>query len=186
MAAETFTASAPNPLMEGLQLRRTPDPCALVIFGASGDLTRRKLIPALYALALRRLLPERFGVVGVARTEMSDDAYRDSMQAAVREFARDEYRDDVWNALAAGMRYVSTDFARDAGEDLVARTLSELDEERGTQGNRVYYLAVPPSAIGTLVQELGERRSTDGWTRLVIEKPFGRDRASAHELNTLL
>jgi glucose-6-phosphate 1-dehydrogenase len=182
VAADT----AENPLLEGLTLRRTPDPCVLVIFGASGDLTRRKLIPALYALAYRRLLPERFGVVGVARTEMSDDAFRASMEEAVKAHARDEFREDVWRALADGMRYVSTDFANESGEDLVAKTLTELDETRGTQGNRVYYLAVPPAAIGTLVQELGERRTTNGWVRLVIEKPFGHDRQSARELNELL
>jgi len=174
---------AENPLLEGLRVQRTPEPCALVIFGASGDLTRRKLFPALYSLALRRLLPERFGVVGVARSEESDDEFRDRMKHAVQEFGRDEFRDETWDWLAEGMRYVSTDFADDDGQDRVVSVLNELDEKRGTAGNRVYYLAVPPDAIATLVRELGERRSTEGWTRLIVEKPFGRDLASAQELN---
>src|SRR5919201_3143467 len=175
-----------NPLLAGLRMRRTAEPCALVIFGASGDLTRRKLFPALYSLAYRRLLPERFGVVGVARTEMTDAEFTGRMEEAVREFGRDEFRQDVWDGLAAGVRYVSTEFASEQGEDHVARCLTSLDDDRGTHGNRVYYLAVPPGAFELLVQELGERRSTEGWTRLIVEKPFGRDLASARELNEKL
>jgi glucose-6-phosphate 1-dehydrogenase len=182
----TQTLEQENPLLEGLTLRRTPDPCAFVIFGASGDLTQRKLVPALYSLAYRRLLPEKFAVVGAARSDISGDDFRSQMEAAVREHARDPFRDEVWSALAEGMRYVSLDFADDRGENQIARCLGELDEQRGTQGNRVYYFAVPPSAIATLVNELGERRSADGWVRLVIEKPFGRDLESAREINELL
>ena len=172
-----------NPLLEGLELRRTPDPCVLVIFGASGDLTRRKLFPALYSLALRRLLPEKFAVVGVARSEETDDEFRDRMKDAVQEFGRDEFKEDIWSWLADGMRYLATDFADEAGENHLAAVLNELDRERGTAGNRVYYLAVPPNAISTLLHEIGERRSTEGWTRVIIEKPFGRDLDSARELN---
>jgi glucose-6-phosphate 1-dehydrogenase len=175
-----------NPLLEGLQVGRTPEPCALVIFGASGDLTRRKLFPALYALAYRRLLPEGFAVVGVARTEMTDEAFRDRMEDAVREFGRDEFRQDVWDALAAGTRYIGTEFASEEGENRVSRCLTELDEERGTRGNRVYYLAVPPDAVETLARELGGRRAAEGWMRLIVEKPFGHDLASARGLNERL
>jgi glucose-6-phosphate 1-dehydrogenase len=175
-----------NPLLEGLELARTPEPCALVIFGASGDLTRRKLFPALYSLAYRRLLPERFGVVGVARTEMTDEEFAARMEEAVREFGRDDFRQDVWDGLAAGIRYVSTEFTDEAGEDHVAGCLTKLDDDRGTRGNRVYYLAVPPDAFEVLVRELGERRAAEGWTRLIVEKPFGRDVASARELNAKL
>src|SRR5919204_873043 len=179
-------AQAENPLLEGLRVRRTPEPCALVIFGASGDLTRRKLFPALYSLAYRHLLPEQFGVVGVARSEQSTDEFVDAMREAVEEHGRDELRDDVWDWLAAGTRYVSTDFADEGGEDEGVGALNELDEGRGTAGNRVYYFAVPPAAIGTLVEQIGRRRSASGWTRLIIEKPFGHDLASARELNSML
>src|SRR5919108_2257011 len=93
-----------NPLLEGLRKRRAPEPCALTIFGASGDLTQRKLIPALYALAVRNLLPPSFGVVGVARTQMSDDEFREKMRQAIVDHARDEFRQDVWDELAEGLR----------------------------------------------------------------------------------
>jgi glucose-6-phosphate 1-dehydrogenase len=175
-----------NPLLVGLRLRRTPDPCVLVIFGASGDLTHKKLIPALYALAFRRLLPERFAVVGVARSEADDDQFRADMREAVQKYARDEFREDVWDGLAANMRYVSTDFADASGEDRVHELLGELDQELGTGGNHLHYLAVPPAAFETIVRELGKRRSSEGWTRLIVEKPFGHDLQSARELNTML
>jgi glucose-6-phosphate 1-dehydrogenase len=175
-----------NPLLEGLRVRRRPDPCLLVIFGASGDLTSKKLMPALYSLALRRLLPEKFGIVGAARSHESDEGFRERMKEAVQEYARDPFNEEVWEELAAGMRYVTLDFADDDGEDQLAQTLTELDMERGTMGNRVYYFAVPPSAIGTLVEEIAERRGAEGWIRLVIEKPFGHDLESARELNAEL
>jgi glucose-6-phosphate 1-dehydrogenase len=183
VATKQEPAAQKNPLLEGLGLRRTPDPCAIVIFGASGDLTRRKLFPALYSLALRGLLPKQFGVVGVARSEESDDEFRERMKHAVQEFGRDKFHAETWNWLAEWMHYISADFADDAGQDRVVEALNELDEQRGTAGNRVYYLAVPPAAIATLVHAIGMRRSTRGWTRLIIEKPFGHDLASAQELN---
>jgi glucose-6-phosphate 1-dehydrogenase len=175
-----------NPLLEGLQLSRRPEPCAMVIFGASGDLTKRKLIPALYSLAHRHLLPENFGIVGVARSESTDEEFRQGMKEAVQKYGRDELREDVWESLAQGMRYVATEFADDGGEDRVVEVLGELDRERGTGGNRIYYLAVPPEAFETIVEAIGHRRSTEGWTRLIVEKPFGHDLASAEELNALL
>jgi glucose-6-phosphate 1-dehydrogenase len=172
-----------NPLLEGLHMRRTPEPCALVIFGASGDLTKRKLFPAIYSLALRRLLPEQFAVIGVARSEESDDDFRARMKEAVQRYARDPFQEDVWERIAAGTSYVSTDFADDRGEDRVLERLRELDRDRGTAGNRVYYFAVPPGAFDTLVEKIGQRRATEGWTRIIVEKPFGHDLASARELN---
>ena len=175
-----------NPLLEGLRLRRTPEPCVLAIFGASGDLTRRKIFPALYSLAMRKLLPEQFGIVGIARTEHTTEEFVAEMEAAVREFGRDEFNPEVWERLAAATRYVPTDFADEEGQDRVARSLNELDEHNGTRGNRVYYFAVPPMAMPMLVEQLGERRTTRGWVRLIVEKPFGRDLASARQLNELL
>jgi glucose-6-phosphate 1-dehydrogenase len=180
------TLTEQNPLLEGLQIRRRPEPCALVIFGASGDLTERKLMPALYALAVRRLLPERFAIVGAARSDETDEEFRERMKESVRRHARDEFRQDVWDELAAGMRYCTLDFANRAGEDRLARLLTEVDTERGTEGNRLYYLAVPPSAISTLIREIASHRQAQGWARLIIEKPFGDDLESARKLNGLL
>jgi glucose-6-phosphate 1-dehydrogenase len=175
-----------NPLLAGLPVSPRPEPCALVIFGASGDLTKRKLFPALYSLAFRQLLPETFGIVGVARSEETDDQFRERMKAAVQEFGRDEFREDIWEGLAEGMRYVNVEANEDAALDRVAETLTELDRSRGTAGNRVYYLAVPPDAFETIVGGVGKRRSAEGWTRLIVEKPFGHDLASALELNDLV
>ena len=126
----TTPVVSPNPLREGLEQERVPDASCLVIFGASGDLTQKKLFPALYSLAFRNLLPERFAVVGVARTEETDDDFKARMKEAVQKYSRDEFRDDVWDKLAEGMRYVPTDFADDSGENHVAEVLNELDEER--------------------------------------------------------
>ena len=183
--AETHSAEE-NPLLEGLSLRRTPDPCALVVFGASGDLTHKKLMPALYALMVRRLLPPRFAIIGVARSEGDDDAFRKDMKDAVQKHARDAFRDDVWNELAESMHYISSDFADEKGETKLAKLLVKLDKERDLGGNRVYYLAVPPAAFPTIVEELGKRRTATGWTRLIVEKPFGHDLESAKQLNQML
>jgi glucose-6-phosphate 1-dehydrogenase len=178
------SASRRNPLEQGLGLPRIPDSCSLVIFGASGDLTRRKLFPAIWSLAVHDLLPEQFAVVGVARSEETDAGFRARMKEAVREFGHDPLEEKLWKRLAARMRYVATDFASEGGEDAVMRVLAELDRRDGTAGNRVFYLAVPPSAISTLVAKIGTRRSEwGGWTRLIVEKPFGSDRQSARALN---
>ncbi|HWX09949.1 MAG TPA: glucose-6-phosphate dehydrogenase, partial [Gaiellaceae bacterium] len=186
MAATDEHQQQGNPLLEGLSLRRPPDPCALVIFGASGDLTHKKLMPALYALMLRRLLPPRFAIVGVARTDDDDDAFREDMKQAVQKYARDEFREDVWDALAASMHYIASDFADEGGETKLAKLLEKLDREKDLGGNRVYYLAVPPIAFPTIVEALGKRRTATGWTRLIVEKPFGHDLESARELNKML
>ena len=175
-----------NPLLEGLRKRRTAEPCALTIFGASGDLTQRKLIPALYSLAFRNLLPPNFGVVGVARTPMTDEEFREKMQQAVTDHARDEFRPEVWDELADGFRYVATDFGQEGGEQHVVDCLHALDRDRGTAGNRVYYLAVPPSAIEAIVVAMGKHRTSEGWTRLIVEKPFGHDLESARHLNEVI
>jgi len=175
-----------NPLEEGLLLRRTPDPCALVIFGASGDLTHKKLMPAIYALMFRRLLPARFAIVGVARTEGDDDAFRSDMKEAVQKHARDEFRQEVWDELAQNMHYVATDFADEEGENRLQELLVQLDGERQLGGNRTYYLAVPPGAFPTIVSAISKQRTESGYTRLIVEKPFGHDLESARELNTML
>jgi glucose-6-phosphate 1-dehydrogenase len=157
-----------------------------VIFGASGDLTERKLMPALYSLAFRRLLPESFTIVGAARSEGTDDWFREAMKKAVERFARDEFREDVWNGLCRGMRYFQLDQdAMSTGESLTSM-LDRIDAERGGNGNRLYYFAVPPGAIGALVEKVARHKSETGWNRLIIEKPFGHDLASAVSLNRLV
>jgi glucose-6-phosphate 1-dehydrogenase len=182
MSAKVETRVEPPLSPEPSSMLR-PDPCALVIFGASGDLAHRKLIPALYALEFRGLLPESFAVIGVARTENTTEAWRKQVRESVAEFGRDEMREEVWSRLASGMHYVTTDFAAEGGEKSVLELLEKLDEERGTAGNRVHYLAIPPEAIRTVVDKLRAARKRVGWTRLIVEKPFGHDLASAKALN---
>ncbi len=181
-------SAAENPLLEGLPLVRVPEPCAVVIHGASGDLTSRKLLPALYQLAADGALPRDLAIVGVARTPLTDDEWRGRMREAVQTHARVEFRTDAWEALAAGMRYVATDFASEGGAQTLLERLAEDDRTRGTRGNRLHYLAVPPSTTETVVTQLGAHRERggEGWTRLIVEKPFGRDLASARALNLML
>jgi glucose-6-phosphate 1-dehydrogenase len=157
----------------------------LTIFGASGDLTRRKIFPALYALAFRDLLPEQFAVLGVGRSEMSNEEFVGQMEAAVREFARDEFRPEVWERLAKAARYLALDSAKPESASTLAGHLGELDREFGTRGNRIDYLAVPPTVMPTLAEKLARLRA-DGWIRMIVEKPFGNDLESARQLNEML
>ena len=190
VAAAATPESEGNPLREGLRLERTPRPCAVVIFGASGDLTKRKLVPALYALAADGLLPHGFTVIGASRTEMSDGSWREAMREGVEKHGRVPLRDDLWNSFAEGLRYARVDFEAEDGFAELRRRLEEADGERGTDGNRVFYLSVPPSAIGPYADRLGReamsRHSGDGFIRLIVEKPFGRDTASGRALNAQL
>ncbi|HEY1479040.1 MAG TPA: glucose-6-phosphate dehydrogenase, partial [Gaiellales bacterium] len=178
-----------NPLRAGLRLSDVPGPCALVIFGGSGDLAHRKLVPALYNLALRGLLPAGFGVVGIGRSDYGgDDGFRNSMRESVAKYSRTQPLDEtVWASFAEGLCYVrgafdDSDLYRDLGE-----RLTQLEGERGTSGNAVFYLATPPTTFPTIVAGLGQSglsHEDDGrFRRVVIEKPFGRDLGSAIELN---
>src|SRR3990170_2139806 len=179
---------------------QVPDGCALVIFGASGDLTRRKLVPALYALTHDGLLPDRFVVVGLARREKSHQVFRDEMRAAVDQFSRlHPLKPEVWDRLAQGLYYVSASFDDPAGYERLRAFLADADRQHGTAGNRVFYLATPPTAYATIVARLGAAglvsdawdgpRGGDatgkdqGWSRIIIEKPFGRDLSTARALN---
>ena len=170
-----------NPLAEGLESERRAPPCVLVVFGASGDLTTRKLMPALAALADERRLPSSFAVVGVARTELADDDFRAQMVEAVDEPSA------AWESLVKGFRYVAGDYGnRDTFESL-KQTLDEVHKERGTSGNVVYYLATPPQVFGKIAGALKEcglhRPERDAFVRIVVEKPYGRDLASAQSLD---
>jgi glucose-6-phosphate 1-dehydrogenase len=176
-----------NPLLEGLPLRRRPAPCTLVIFGASGDLTERKLMPALYSLAFRHLLPEHFAIVGVSRSDWTDDGFREAMRSAVEHHARDPFRQEIWDELADGMRYLMLDpAADDAAATSLTKQLREVESLRGTTGNRLYYFAVPPGAFEPLVSAVAAVPTENGWNRLIVEKPFGHDLGSAKELTALI
>ena len=184
---------APNPLREGLVEDRAGDACAVVIFGASGDLTRRKLVPALYNLAVGRGLPGAFAVVGVARKELGDEAFRAEMKTAVAQFSRRKPIDpSVWADFERGLSYSPGTFEDPKTYERLGAHLEKLDQERGTAKNRLFYLAVAPSDHGTIVKGLqaaglvepARETSTDGpWTRIVFEKPFGHDLKSAKKLN---
>ncbi len=135
---------------------QAPEACALVIFGASGDLTRRKLLPALYALAHDGLLPEHFSVIGFARREKGHDAFREEMRAAVDEYSRlRPVKPDAWERLARHLYYVAAAFEDPKGYEALKKLLADVDRRAGTGGNRVFYLATPPSAYSTVVAQLG-------------------------------
>ena len=164
-------------------------PCALVIFGASGDLAKRKLIPAIYELARQKLLSEHFVLVGYSRSEMSDDAYRKECREAVQKFARTKPVDQaVWKKIEDATFYVRGDYGVEADHAKLNETLKKLDQKSGTAGNRLYYLSTPPNTFQPIIEALGKGKSTDPKVseRIIIEKPFGRDGASARELNSLL
>ncbi len=183
---ESQLADDANPLLAGLAGPRTPDPCALVIFGASGDLSRRKLLPALYALARNGLLPDAFAVLGVGRTEMTDAGFQAHMRGAIEQHGRFAFDEDVWRELAAGMRYVAAGLDDESAGGPVTDALKALERERGTAGNRVFYLAVPPAAMEDVVAAIGTWRPAGGWRRLIVEKPLGHDLASARQLNAFV
>ena len=192
MGERMQSAILENPLREGLRMEQAAPPCAMVIFGASGDLTRRKLVPALYTLAVEGLLPPGFTVVGYARRQMSTDDFRAQIRDSVNEFARLRPIDpQVWAAFEQSIFYLSAAFENPEGYARLSDELHRLDTERGTQGNHIFYLATPPTNYETIVDNLGQsglaRPARKGsWTRLIVEKPFGRDLASAMELNAHL
>jgi glucose-6-phosphate 1-dehydrogenase len=169
----------------------TDDPFSLVIFGASGDLAHRKLIPALWSLYAARTLPEPFTIVGTGRTEMSDQAFRDKMREGVKQFARLKVpNDNVWSRFAASLVYVAGD---PTGPELYGRlreVLDDVERKRGGSADRLYYLSTPPSLYDDITVQLGKAglaaEPAGGWTRIIIEKPFGHDLRSAQDLNELV
>jgi len=182
-----------NPFREGLLGDRLPAPTVVVIFGATGDLTRRKLMPALYNLALARLLPPGFSVLGVARRPWSDDDFRAEQRAGAAEFSRTKPLDDVvWDDFAQGVGYVRGTFADPATYEALKARLDELDRTRATRGNRVFYLSVAPGDVAIIVENLhraglfADPRDPARATRLVCEKPHGTDLASSRALDQML
>ncbi len=184
---DPMTETLENPLRTGMRLERPTDPTVVVIFGATGDLTKRKLFPALYRLALQRLIPAEFAIVGVARQGMSDEDFRARMREALLEFGDAQLDEGAWASFAAGLLYVSGDFNDVALYAQLKSRLETIDQERETRGNRLYYLATAPEFFGLIAKQLGEakiaRPPKGSWTRIIVEKPFGHDLASAQTLN---
>ncbi len=165
-----------------------PGPLAMVIYGASGDLTARKLIPALYRLTKNHILSERFFVIGAARSRMDHDEFRAAMEAAVKA-ASSTFDAGAWEAFAKRLFYVSVDFDDPASFVRIKALLEEKEAEHATDKNRILYLATPPSAYGPIIEATaasGLSTGSGGWTRLVVEKPYGRDLASARALEDIV
>lgn len=177
-----------NPLRIGLQQDRVPEPQILVIFGASGDLTQRKLVPAIYQMKLERRLPPELTIVGVARRDWSHDYFREQMRIGVEEFGGGIVAEEIWKDFAHGLYYCSGDIDNPASYQKLKAFLSELDEKRGTRGNRVFYLSVAPRFFAEAALQLGSAGMLVDpiKQRLVIEKPFGRDLSSAQALNRVV
>ena len=178
-----------NPLRDATDRRlpRVAGPCALVMFGVTGDLAQKKLLPAVYDLANRGLLPPGFSLVGYGRRDWDDEQFTDYVLESVKERARTPFRAEVWRQLAEGIRFVTGGFDSDEGFENLKETLREVDETQGTEGNHAFYLSIPPGGFDQVIEQLRrhglvDKSKTTPWNRVVIEKPFGHDLASAREL----
>ncbi|MFD0886845.1 glucose-6-phosphate dehydrogenase [Streptosporangium algeriense] len=180
-----------NPLRDprDKRLPRVAGPCVLVLFGVTGDLARKKLLPAIYDLANRGLLPPGFSLVGFARRDWQDQDFAQLTHDAVKEHARTPFREEVWKQLSEGIFFCPGEFTDDGAFDALAMMLKEIDQTRGTGGNYGFYLSVPPKFFPVVVQQLKRtglaNAPEDSWRRVVIEKPFGHDLRSAQELNAI-
>jgi len=177
-----------NPLREGLYVEKTAPPCAIVIFGATGDLTRRKLVPALFRLAEQRLIPAEFAIVGISRSVWSNDEFRSRMRDAVNTFSGGKpVEDDIWSSFAQGLFYIPGDINNPETYTRLKTLLDQIAKERSTGHNRVFYLSTAPAQYSDAIKNLGSsglaEQNEDHWTRIIIEKPFGTDLASARQLN---
>jgi glucose-6-phosphate 1-dehydrogenase len=182
-----------NPLRDARDRRlpRIPEPGALVIFGATGDLAQKKLIPAIYDLANRGLLPPGFALIGFARRDWDHGDFAKVVRGAAEQHARTPWREEVWARLASALRFVSGSFEDDTAFDQLAQTLDDLRDSHGIGGNAAFYLSIPPAAFPMVLKQLArtgmaDNQQADGWRRVVVEKPFGHDLASAKELNDLV
>ena len=188
----TQPVSRPNPLRNPADYRlpRIAGPSVLVIFGVTGDLSRKKLMPAVYDLANRGLLPPSFALTGYGRRDWSTEEFVARVHDDVQRHARTEFDERTWRQLASGIRFVQGTFDSDDGFERLAQTVAELDATRGTGGNHAFYLSVPPSSFPEVCRRLarsGLTSSAEGaWRRLVVEKPFGHDLASARELDAVV
>jgi glucose-6-phosphate 1-dehydrogenase len=191
-APSTAVFGADNPLRDpqDRRLPRIAGPCGVVIFGVTGDLSRKKLMPAVYDLANRGLLPPGFSLVGFARRDWADQDFAKIVHDAVMEHARTPFREEVWKQLSEGFRFVPGDFSDDVAFSQLRDTIEELDRERGTAGNHAFYLSIPPRFFPDVIGQLKEHglaeSSAGSWRRVVVEKPFGHDLKSAQELNAIV
>ena len=180
---------APNPLAEGLHDYRVADPAVMIIFGATGDLSGRKILPALYNLSKQRSLPAGFAVVGAAMTDMTDQSFRQFASQKIHEFSRTQPIDDrVLSAFLDMLSYVTVDFSKVEDFKALGQRLQELDNRNHIPGNRVFYCATPPPTYQLIAVQLqaAALNTGDGWKRIVVEKPFGTDLKSARELTQTL
>lgn len=172
------------------RLNRIAGPSGLVIFGVTGDLSRKKLMPAVYDLANRGLLPPGFALIGFARREWEDEDFAQVVHDAVKQYARTPFAEDVWLQLSEGIRFVQGEFDEPEAFHRLKTTIDELDRDRGTMGNHAFYLSIPPKSFPLVTQQLrnsGLAEPADGqWRRVVIEKPFGSDLVTARELNDVV
>jgi glucose-6-phosphate 1-dehydrogenase len=179
-----------NPLREGLANRAVPQACSIVIFGATGDLTMRKLIPALYNIAADGELPPAVAVIGFARRPKTDEEFRKEQEESTKKFSRQPVRDEIWASFAEALFYHQSEFHDAAGYKSLAERLQKIDKERGTGGNRLFYLAVAPDQFEAILKNLKEaglnKPREGGWARVIVEKPFGTDLESARELNAVV
>ncbi len=159
----------------------------MVIFGVTGDLARKKVVPAIYDLANRGLLAPNFALVGFARREWDDEDFANEVQQAVKAHSRTPFRQAIWDRLAEGCRFVEGTFDDDASFAKLAEILDKLDADRGIGGNHAFYYAIPPKSFPNVCEQLAKaglaKAQQDSWSRVVIEKPFGHDLESARELN---
>ena len=187
-AADAWT----NPLRDprDLRLPRIAGPCSIVIFGVTGDLSRKKLLPAIYDLANRGLLPPSFGLTGFARRDWTEDHFKDFVKENVQAHCRTPFKESTWKQLASGIRFVQGTFDDPKAFERLSDTVAELDRDRGTRGNHAFYMSVPPRAFPQVSRQLadcGLAKSSEGaWRRVIIEKPFGHDLASAKELDRVV
>ncbi len=183
-----FQITNVNPLRDGLVSRPMPQPCTIVIFGATGDLTHRKLIPALYNLATDGEMPPAFSVVAFARRPKTDDDIRNDLLEGAKKYSRRGIDNDLWDSFARRIHYHASEFEDAEGYTRLARRLDDLDRVHGTQGNRLFYLAASPEQFAIILERLRHAGLTRGqggsWSRVVVEKPFGTDLPSAQALNT--
>lgn len=191
MAIEDWTRTE-NPLrvLEDRRLSRIAGPCGLIIFGVTGDLSRKKLMPAVYDLANRGLLPPGFALVGFARRDWAHEDFKQIVHDSVKQYARTDFREEVWEQLSKGIRFVKGEFDDPAAFDRLGKTIAELDDKMGTMGNHAFYLSIPPRSFPEVTEQLKRSGLADPvdsqWRRVVIEKPFGSDLHTARELNAVV